>query len=154
MTTTPVTRVTSGAPWEPLVGYSRAVRSGSLVAVSGTTAGRDGSLAVPGGAAAQARHAIATILESLARVGAGAADVVQTRMYVTDVDAWRAVGEAHRHAFGAHPPATTLIEVRRLIHPELRVEIEALAWVPGPVMSTRAPARPAGPESDGSADYV
>lgn len=115
--------VTSGAEWEERYGYHRAVRVGNVAAVSGTTA--------PGpDAYTQARAAFAVALEALAELGAGAADVVRTRMYVTDIarDA-EAVGRAHREAFGAAPPAATMVEVRALVTPDLLVEVEVDAVV-------------------------
>ena len=115
--------VTSGAEWEDRYGYRRAVRLGDVVAVSGTTA--------PGpDAYAQARAAFAVALGALAELGGGAADVVRTRMYVTDIarDA-EAVGRAHREVFGAAPPAATMVEVSALVAPGLLVEVEVDALV-------------------------
>ncbi len=118
----------SGTPWEPIVGYSRAVKFGNQVWVSGTTAtDTNGNIVGKGDAAAQTRQIIANITSALAAAGAHLSDVVRTRIYVTDMSQWEAVGRAHGEAFGAIRPAATMIEVRRLIDPELLVEIEVEA---------------------------
>lgn len=122
-------RVSSGAPWEERVGYSRAVRRGPYVAVSGTTAMRGGKVVAPGDGAAQARHILALIERALQDCGAGLDDVVRTRIFVTEMSRWEAVGEVHGEVFGTIRPATTLVEVEALIHPDLVVEIEVDAWV-------------------------
>jgi enamine deaminase RidA (YjgF/YER057c/UK114 family) len=123
-------RVSTGTEWEPRVGYSRAIRVGPLVQVSGTTAtGPDGSLVGEGDPYRQAIQALSNIVAALERLGAGAADVVRTRMYVTDIDDWEAVGRAHAEYFGEARPATSLVEVSRLIDPRMLVEIEAEAWI-------------------------
>ena len=123
--------VSSGALWEPLVGYSRAVRVGPWVSVAGTTAAAEGGGAVGGDdIGAQAREALRRVLAALEQAGAGAQHVVRTRMFVTDIDRWEEVGRAHGEVFGDIRPATSMVEVSRLIDPALLVEIEADAFVP------------------------
>ncbi len=115
----------SANPWEPVVGYSRIVVRGDTAWVSGTTAMVDGAVAHLGDAAAQTRQVLATIERSLERAGFTLADVVRTRMYVTDISRWEEVGRAHGEVFGDIRPASTMVEVSALIDPELLVEIEA-----------------------------
>ena len=114
----------SANPWEPVVGYSRIVVRGDTAWVSGTTATVDGVAAFPGDAAAQTRQVLETISTSLERAGFSLADVVRTRMYVTDISRWEEVGRVHGEVFGDIRPAATMVEVSRLIDPGHLVEIE------------------------------
>lgn len=124
------TVVRSGARWEPLVGYSRAVRVGSFIAVSGSTSvGPQGELIGEGDAYVQARRCIEVIRDALESAGAGLEHVVRTRMFVTNIDDWPEIARAHQEAFAEITPATSMVEVSRLIDPAMLVEIEADAIV-------------------------
>ena len=120
-----VRRIGSGGPWEDVVGYSRVVAAGDAAWVSGCTATVEGAVVHPGDVAAQARVAFGVLVDALASAGFTPADVVRTRMYVTDTTRWEEVGRVHGEVFGAVRPATAMIGVASLLHPDMLVEVEA-----------------------------
>jgi len=123
-------RVFSGAKWEEIVGYCRAVRAGNMIFITGTAPmNEDGTVHAPGDAFAQATRCFEIIARALASLGAGPRDVVRTRMFVTDISRWEDFGRAHRNFVGAHRPCTTMVEVKALIDPAMLIEIEADAVV-------------------------
>jgi len=122
-------RVSSGTEWEPKVGYSRAIRAGDTVHVAGTTATDDGEVVAPGDPRRQTEVALEIVADALREAGASVEDVVRTRLFVTDIDDWEAIGRAHGAVFGDVRPAATMVEVDRLIDDDAVVEVEAVAIV-------------------------
>lgn len=122
-------QVFTGSPWEPLVGYCRAIRVGNRIEVAGTTAMKDGEVVGKGDPYEQTRFVLQTIEKALAELGASMSDVVRTRMFVTDISKWEEIGKAHGEFFRTIQPAATMVEVKALIDPLLLVEIEAEAII-------------------------
>lgn len=123
------TRVYTGSPWEPVVGYCRAIRVGDRIEVAGTTAMKDGEVVGGGNAYEQARFIFQTIEQALQELGAQLSDVVRTRMFVTDITLWEEFGKAHGEYFRDVQPVATMVEVKALIDPRLLIEIEVEAIV-------------------------
>lgn len=122
-------RVSTGSPWEPVVGYCRAIRVGNIVEVSGTTAMKDGQVVHKHDVYQQTKYILDIIETALHEVGSKLSDVIRTRIYVTDISRWEEVGKAHGEYFGDILPATSMVEVRALIDPDILVEIEAQAII-------------------------
>jgi enamine deaminase RidA (YjgF/YER057c/UK114 family) len=120
--------ISSGSKWEPIVGYSRAVRIGNTIEVSGTTATRNGELQGKNDIYVQTKVALEIILEALEKAGANANDVIRTRLFVSDISQWEKVGKAHGEVFGSVLPATSMLQVT-MIDPDIMVEIEATAII-------------------------
>jgi enamine deaminase RidA (YjgF/YER057c/UK114 family) len=138
-----ISRISTDTPWEPIVGYSRLVRAGDLVAVSGTTATDERGLIVGAGQMyVQARQALANIRTALERAGLAMHHVIRTRMFVTDMDRFEEVARAHKEVFADSPPASTVVEVRRLANPLMMIEIEADAYAGAAASSPTASANP------------
>lgn len=124
-------RTFSGSPWEPKIGYCRALRAGQHIYVTGTApVGENGAVVAPGDPYAQTKRCFEIIEKALKNLGADLKDVVRTRMYVSDVARWQDYGRAHGEFFSKHPPATTIVEVKSLIDPQMMIEIEADAVCP------------------------
>ncbi|RTE06867.1 RidA family protein [Paenibacillus whitsoniae] len=124
-------KVFTGSPWEPQVGYCRAIRVGDRIEVAGTTAMKDGEVVGEGDAYAQTQCITTTIQEALRELGAELSDVIRTRMFVTDISQWEAYGRAHGEFFRDIQPVATMVEVQALIDPRLMIEIEVEAVVGG-----------------------
>jgi enamine deaminase RidA (YjgF/YER057c/UK114 family) len=132
---TEIRRVSSGTRWEPIVGYSRAVAAGDYIFVSGCTSVAGAEFVHPGDAYEQTVQAISNVASALEELGAGLADVVRTRLFVTDISRWQEYGRAHGEAFSDVLPATSMIQVSGLIDARMLVEVEAVAYKPGPSVS-------------------
>lgn len=124
-------KISTRTPWEPVVGYSRAVAAGDFVFVSGCTSVADGEFVHEGDARGQTAQCIENVREALERLGLTLADVVRTRMFVTDISRWQEYGLAHGAAFGEAMPATSMIGVAALVDPRMLIEVEAVAYKPG-----------------------
>jgi enamine deaminase RidA (YjgF/YER057c/UK114 family) len=136
-----INRISSSAPWEPIFGYSRAVKAGGWLAVSGTTSfDENGRILGRNQMYTQARRAIANIAAALEQAGMTLADVVRTRAFITDMQRFPEVARAHLEAFGDNPPASTVVEIRRLVNPDMMIEIEADAFI-APEAEVAAPAK-------------
>jgi len=120
-------RIKDGTPWEEKVGYCRAVVVGNRIEIAGTTASMNGEVQFPGDAGKQTESILKRMMPILESNGFSAKDVVRTRMYVTNMDNWESIGATHQAFFGEHPPAATMVEISRLIHPDLLIEIELSA---------------------------
>ena len=121
--------ISSGAPWEDIVGYSRAVKRGNIIEVSGTAPVKDGKIFAPGNSYEQAKCCIRIIEKALKEAGAEMSDVVRTRMFVTDISKWEEFGKAHGEFFNKIKPATSMVEVKSLISADMLIEIEATAII-------------------------
>jgi enamine deaminase RidA (YjgF/YER057c/UK114 family) len=140
-----IRRLNSNAPWEPIFGYARAVKAGDWLLISGTTSfDAQGVVVGRGQMYAQARQAIENIVAVLERAGMALSNVVRTRIFVTEIGDFEAVSRAHREAFGANPPAATVVEVSRLVHPDMMIEIEADAYAGSSGADERKPGRSRG----------
>ena len=124
-------KISTKTPWEPVVGYSRAVAAGDFVFVSGCTSVADGRFVHEGDAAAQTTQCITNVAQALERLGLTLADVVRTRMFVTDISRWEEYGVAHGAAFGESMPATSMVGIAALVDPRMLIEVEAVAYKPG-----------------------
>lgn len=124
-------KISTGTPWEPVVGYSRAVAAGDFVFVAGCTSTDGGEFVHEGDAYAQTAQALRNVADALGRLGLALGDVVRTRVYVTDIARWEEYGRAHGAAFGDALPATSMVEISRLVDPRMLVEVEAVAYRPG-----------------------
>ena len=150
-----IERVASNTPWEPIFGYVRKVKAGNWLAISGTTATDERGMVIGGGQMyVQARQALLNIKYHVESAGFGLADVIRTRVFVTDISRFAEVARAHKEVFGDNPPASTLIEVRRLVNPDMLIEVEADAFrsantsgagMPMPISKEKAQAKAAKP---------